>query len=145
MRSFRTVVVGIVAFGLGAVASGMMPTAAALQPQKPFVTATVDEKGVTFRNVSDDSRVLVVGVSDTGKQPPGPFTRDTLEVRMPADGSPVYLLYELRARALFRKGQLELCTPTSDCPDPPRCPQGVNCPPWLPGPVVELRRIDGPR
>lgn len=130
MRPSRTVVVALVAFGLGVVVSGMVPPAAALQPQPaPFVSATPDAEGVTFRNLTN-SRVLILAISDVKSSHPGEFTRGTGEARLPANDSTQLLFLEVGRSAILQDGKMTDCT-LAECLGPQPCPPAGSCPPWF--------------
>jgi hypothetical protein len=123
MLPSKTVVVGIVAFALGTVGAGLLPTAAARPPdrQQPSISVTTSPDAVTFRNGTGDSRFLIVALGDQ-TLPPGTFSRDVLTTEIPAKGVQQYLVYQVSARWFVQNGTLVGCKPTDDCPVPPPPP-----------------------
>jgi hypothetical protein len=137
MLPSKTVVVGMIAFGVGAVGSVKFPLAATLlrQPQQQLpISATTSPDGVTFQNLTSDSTFVVVGLSEEGATG---LTRDTGNVRMSTRPS-VFLAYQVTRRFIYRGDKLGECGPISECPLPPPCPPPGNCP-WRVVQVSELK------
>jgi len=137
MRPFRTLLVGIIAFALGFIVANLRPLSATEQlpsPQEPPVTYKSGADGITFQNRTKNP-VLVVGLT---AQQPTRFIAGTNAAVSP-NGSPVFLIYEVSKRFIYRSspGELGPCVPAVCLPPPPPC-GAPPCEPWRPDRVWEL-------
>jgi hypothetical protein len=137
MLSSKTLAVGIIAFGLGAVGSVKLPSAAALsrQPKQELpITAKEVPDGVAFVNPTADSRFVIVRLAN--QQATG-FTRYEGARTMSSNGASVFLVYQVTRRFIYQDGKLSECV-IAECPIPPPCPPPAECP-WRVVQALELR------